>query len=248
MGAKIIAVLIFLSIIIFSNVFAVDPCSSHCTSVRAPQDHYWDSLYGGGARAGRCSADGLSCSSNEVCFQGYTVICTEADNPPWHEICIDSSNRLGCACPQCGSAGACYNKSTYYRDADGDGYGLASASTLACSAPTGYVSTSTDCDDLDITIKPTAIEICDGKDNDCDGLTDEGSVCAVCYDGNPSTIINHANKDWNILSNIEVAGKHINVKNFKIASGVKVNVKPFNGTTCGTFDVNAQNIFVDGNL
>jgi hypothetical protein len=176
------------------------------------------------------------------------VICTEADNPPWHEICIDSSNRLGCACPQCGSAGACYNKSTYYRDADGDGYGLASASTLACSAPTGYVSTSTDCDDLDITIKPTAIEICDGKDNDCDGLTDEGSVCAVCYDGNPSTIINHANKDWNILSNIEVAGKHINVKNFKIASGVKVNVKPFNGTTCGTFDVNAQNIFVDGNL
>jgi len=35
----------------------------------------------------------------------------------------------------------------YYRDADADGYGNAAVTTLACSAPTGYVSNSTDCDD-----------------------------------------------------------------------------------------------------
>ena len=63
--------------------------------------------------------------------------------------------------------------STWYRDRDGDGYGLSSSSSTACTAPSGYVTDATDCDDYDASVHPGATEICDGVDNDCDGLGDD---------------------------------------------------------------------------
>src|SRR5690606_594901 len=63
---------------------------------------------------------------------------------------------------------------TFYADADADGFGDASQTTQACSAPAGYVSNDEDCDDSDDTIYPDAPELCDGLDNNCDGSIDEG--------------------------------------------------------------------------
>ncbi len=63
--------------------------------------------------------------------------------------------------------------STWYRDADSDGYGSAASTTADCNQPSGYVASSTDCDDTDSNIRPGATEVCDGEDNDCDGLTDD---------------------------------------------------------------------------
>jgi|GEM_PF-2616576 len=40
---------------------------------------------------------------------------------------------------------------TYYRDADGDGYGNAAVTTFACTLPSGYVAVSGDCDDTSAT-------------------------------------------------------------------------------------------------
>ena len=64
-------------------------------------------------------------------------------------------------------------RSTYYADSDADAYGDAARSTVACSAPSGYVSDATDCDDADSAVSPGATEVCSGVDDDCDGLTDD---------------------------------------------------------------------------
>jgi hypothetical protein len=66
--------------------------------------------------------------------------------------------------------------STWYDDDDGDGYGDLSASTQACSQPSGTVSDDTDCDDGDNQSYPGATEQCDGTDNDCDGTADNGAI------------------------------------------------------------------------
>jgi len=63
--------------------------------------------------------------------------------------------------------------STFYDDDDGDGYGDATASSLACDAPTGKVSDSTDCDDTSAAVHPAATEVCNGIDDDCDGDVDD---------------------------------------------------------------------------
>jgi uncharacterized delta-60 repeat protein len=69
----------------------------------------------------------------------------------------------------------------FYKDADGDGY-TDGATQVGCSAPQGYVSSATsgDCNDSDSSMKPGRAEICDSKDNNCNGQIDEG-VLLVFY-------------------------------------------------------------------
>ena len=61
---------------------------------------------------------------------------------------------------------------TWYADADGDTYGGDVITLIQCDAPEGFVAEANDCDDLDATTHPEAAEVCDGLDNDCDGLVD----------------------------------------------------------------------------
>jgi hypothetical protein len=57
-------------------------------------------------------------------------------------------------------------------DADGDGYGDPGFCQEACFLPYGWVADDRDCDDRNGAVHPEADEVCDGIDNDCDGLVD----------------------------------------------------------------------------
>lgn len=65
------------------------------------------------------------------------------------------------------------DRSAWYIDYDGDGYGSARYSLDRCTQPTGYVENTEDCDDTDSAISPDAAEVCNGIDDDCDGDTDD---------------------------------------------------------------------------
>jgi len=67
----------------------------------------------------------------------------------------------------------------WFKDADKDGY-TDGTTEVSCEKPSDeYVSSATggDCNDNDPNINPAKAEICDGKDNNCNGQPDEG--CGV---------------------------------------------------------------------
>ncbi len=96
---------------------------------------------------------------------------------------------------------------TWYRDIDGDGYGKNSWTKQQCTQPAGFVSVGGDCNDENSAINPGATEVCDGVDNNCNGVKDEG--CAILWyrdvdkdgRGNPNVSVVAAIKPAGYVSN-----------------------------------------------
>ena len=60
-----------------------------------------------------------------------------------------------------------------FSDKDGDGYTFCGQTDPATGRPV-----SADCDDDDASVHPDATETCNGKDDDCDGVVDDGACAA----------------------------------------------------------------------
>lgn len=68
---------------------------------------------------------------------------------------------------------------TYFADADMDGFGDPTNSTVACAIPPGFTFDNTDCDDMNSDVYPGAPGLSAGIDNNCNGVIDPDEVL-VC--------------------------------------------------------------------
>jgi hypothetical protein len=69
-----------------------------------------------------------------------------------------------------------------FPDSDGDGFGAEDESFMGCDDTEGTTGTGGDCDDEDEDVHPDAIEVCNGIDDDCDGVIDEELLVTVYAD------------------------------------------------------------------
>ncbi len=70
---------------------------------------------------------------------------------------------------------------SWYKDQDGDGYGLSGLAFRGCVAPNGFATKDGDCNDTSVTTHPTADELCDRQDNNCNGELDENVVDGITW-------------------------------------------------------------------
>ncbi len=92
--------------------------------------------------------------TNAAIYPGASEWCNSVDDDC--DGSVDEAGSLGCT--------------SYYYDADDDGYGVTTDSECHCSEYGLYRATAWgDCDDSDPSISPAASEVCNGVDDDCDG-------------------------------------------------------------------------------
>ncbi len=132
-----------------------------------------DRAYADGDGDGFGTGSGIITCSPPSGHAAFTGDCDDTDvtvNPGADEICDSKDN-------DCDGLFDTYDTdllgaNTYYVDADGDGFGHPSQITLACFLPPAHSEIASDCDDTVAAVNPTAAEICDGIDNNCDGDID----------------------------------------------------------------------------
>jgi hypothetical protein len=110
---------------------------------------------------------------------GTTADSTDCDdaaaavNPGATEVCDALDVDEDCSGAADDADPGVSDPTTWYADVDGDGFGDASDSVAACTAPGDYVADDSDCDDVEAVVYPGAPAVCDdGFVNDCDATTD----------------------------------------------------------------------------
>ncbi|MCZ7681375.1 MAG: MopE-related protein [Sandaracinaceae bacterium] len=163
-----------------------DDCSDgdFCTGTEtcAPEDPAANDL--------GCVAGTAPCLASQTCDEGANACVSDCDAAP--DADGDGVASIECGGADCDDADAnrypgnlevcdaeahdedCDPTTYGDRDADSDGVADAACCNVASS---GDRICGTDCDDESSSAHPTAPEVCDTRDNDCDSSVDEGFEC-----------------------------------------------------------------------
>lgn len=120
------------------------------------------------------------------CVDGKVTQCVPLDAAT-PEVCDGIDNDCDGVVDNAGADGC----TIFYKDMDEDGFGVAQHYKCLCGPSKPYTAEVVgDCDDYDSSVNPEAPELCDLKDNDCDGITDEEDqpLCAQ-YPGGTNTCV-----------------------------------------------------------
>lgn len=134
-----------------------------------------------------------------------------ASNPEAVEICDDEDNDCDGELDE-----EVAELLTFYRDGDGDGYGVEGDTAQACDPPEGYAALAGDCDDVAPLVNPGAAPKDDDDiDNNCDGLGDNaGPLWAAGLEVDAATdrgadyhlIVGEAGRSWSHVTFGDVTG------------------------------------------
>jgi len=151
-------------------------------------DGFGDANDAGTLVVGGC--DSVSSDNNTDCDDSNGTT-----NPNGVEVCDGLDNNCD------GSVDEGFAASTWYEDADGDGFGASGTDSSRCDQPPGYVDNTLDCDDGDAGVNPGTTEVCgNSTDDNCDTNIDE-DCCPVVVTGDVNIDDNLTSSDIIYLVN-----------------------------------------------
>ncbi len=144
-----------------------------------PNEQFWIGLNDRGDENDFSWSDGTPFSNTS--YQNWN---SGEPNNSFNEDCVSTNAGAGWNDRRCTSFGtyspfvceAVGDPRPWWPDVDGDGFGNVSGRIIEAHAqPAGYARNAADCNDNNASIKPGAVELCNGIDDNCNQIVDQDS-------------------------------------------------------------------------